>query len=359
MGVKINTEELQCILDMTPPEHNIMLVGAHGIGKSEIIRNYYGERGQRVVSLFLGQMSDPGDLLGLPRLAGDRTEFMLPWWFPSDGKPVVLFLDELNRARPELLQTVMDLCLNKTLAGKRLPPGSRVVSAVNEGEEYQLTDLDPALVSRFNIYYFSPTPAEWLLWAQRRGIDSRVINFIEQNPNMLDGDVLSDGSLTRNADRRSWVRVSDFIAGVPEDGKIDRTVEKGIAGIAGPEAALKFVRFTQENSRLGAKAVLADFEAHKDELAALPPHELSALNEGIFRTLETAGESEGEETVKVYAENLAKHIQWLRELRRNEAVAHWTTLFESSAYPAAKVAILKYSPYIYQNIISFIEEIKL
>jgi len=359
MGVKINTEELHEILDMTPPEHNIMLVGVHGIGKSEIIRGYYEERGLRVVSLFLGQMSDPGDLIGLPRLAEDKTEFMLPWWFPTDGKPVVLFLDELNRARPELLQTVMDLCLNKTLAGKTLPRGSRVVSAVNEGEEYQLTDLDPALVSRFNIYYFSPTPAEWLLWAQRRKIDSRVIGFIEQNPSMLDGDVLSDGSLSRNADRRSWVRVSSFIAEVPEDGKIERTVEKGIAGIVGPEAALKFVRFTQENSRLGAKAVLTDFDAHKDELAAFSPHDLSTLNEGIFRTLETASEGEGEEAVKSYVENLSKHIQWLRERHQNEAIAHWTTLFESSAYPAAKVAILKHSPYIYQNIINFIEEIKL
>ena len=32
------------------------------------------------------------------------------------GKPIVLFLDELNRARPEILQTVMDLALNRKLA---------------------------------------------------------------------------------------------------------------------------------------------------------------------------------------------------------------------------------------------------
>lgn len=38
---------------------------------------------------------------------------MPPYWFPVDGKPIVLFLDELNRARPEVLQTIMDLALNR------------------------------------------------------------------------------------------------------------------------------------------------------------------------------------------------------------------------------------------------------
>ena len=87
----------------------------------------------KVVSLFLGQMSDPGDLIGLPykNEKTGNTEFMPPYWFPTDGKPIVLFLDELNRARPEVLQTIMDLALNKKLAGKQLPEGSRIISAVN------------------------------------------------------------------------------------------------------------------------------------------------------------------------------------------------------------------------------------
>jgi MoxR-like ATPase len=99
-------------------------------------------------------MSDPGDLIGLMHKdeGTGRSIFLPPYWWPVDGKPIVLFLDELNRARPEILQSVHELALNKTLAGKRLPGGSVVVSAVNEGEDYQLTDLDPALVSRFNLY---------------------------------------------------------------------------------------------------------------------------------------------------------------------------------------------------------------
>ncbi len=161
-NIRCNITELLQVLDIMPAEHNIMLVGNHGIGKSEILTEYYKAKGMRVVALFLGQMSDPGDLIGLPHKdeATGKTDFMPPYWFPIDGKPVCLFLDELNRARPEILQTIMDLALNRKLAGRMLPEGSRIIAAVNDGDQYQLPDLDPALASRLNIVTFSPTPQE-------------------------------------------------------------------------------------------------------------------------------------------------------------------------------------------------------
>ncbi len=57
----------------------------------------------KVVAFFLGQMSDPGDLIGLMHKDEEtgRSVFLPPYWWPVDGRPIVLFLDELNRARPE------------------------------------------------------------------------------------------------------------------------------------------------------------------------------------------------------------------------------------------------------------------
>ncbi|MDR3342368.1 MAG: AAA family ATPase [Treponema sp.] len=355
MGVKINTAELLSILGLTPAHHNIMLVGKHGIGKSQIIEHYFTARSMRVVTLFLGQMSDPGDLIGLPMLdtATQKTDFRPPYWFPTDGKPVVLFLDELNRARPEILQTVMDLTLNKTLAGKTLPGGSQIISAVNEGEEYQLTDLDPALLSRFNVYYFSPTPAEWLLWAAEHNIDIRLIDFIEHNPDYLESDTNGDAGLEKNPDRRSWARVSEILNTIES---IDKTVEKAIAGMVGINAALKFSTFVKNNHGVNPRMVLMDFFAQKKRLEKLDIHELTPLNEGMFRTIET---EDHQETVKGYIANLEHYVKWLRTKKHNEVLAHWTTLYESSAYPKTKVAVLTYSPYIFKNIIDFIKEIKL
>jgi hypothetical protein len=353
MGVSVNTAELLKILEITPEHHNIMLVGRHGIGKSRIITDYFEERGKKVVALFLGQMSDPGDIIGLPApdAESDKTRFRPAYWFPTDGKPIVLFLDELNRARPEILQCVMDLTLNKTLAGKKLPEGSRIISAVNAGEEYQLTDLDPALLSRFNIYYFAPTVSEWLLWAAARKIDKRIIAFIEKNNDCLD-EAAGDG-FNKTADRRSWERVSEIIENADS---IDKITEKAISGIVGVSAALKFTRSLRENTGINAQMILQNFEKHKNALEKMSAHELVPLNDGIFRIIELA---DGDETVRNYIKNLEAYVKWLNESQRGEVLAHWTTLFESTAYPKTKIAILTHSPYIFQSIVGFIKDIKI
>ena len=51
----------------------------NGIGKSQILEKFYSAKGCKVVSLFLGQMSDPGDLIGIPHKNEEtgHTEFML------------------------------------------------------------------------------------------------------------------------------------------------------------------------------------------------------------------------------------------------------------------------------------------
>ena len=355
MGIKINTVDLRKILEITPDHHNIMLVGKHGIGKSKIIENFFIKQGKKVVILFLGQMSDSGDIIGLPFIdeTAKKTDFRLPYWFPEDDTPIVLFLDELNRARPEILQTIMDLTLNKKLAGKNLPKGSQIISAVNEGEEYQLTDLDPALLSRFNIYYFSPTVSEWLLWAAENKIDSRIIDFIQQHSDCLDNDATLDTGMEKMADRRSWHRVSELIAGTEQ---FDKCFEKMIAGIVGISAALKFVNFLKSNYGLNIKQLLTDFNKYKKKLSGLPIHDLTIANESIFRLLET--ENDPELTEK-YVKNLELYIKWLKEKNRTEVLAHWTTLYDSATYPKSKVAILTCSNDIYAIIVEFIKDIKL
>jgi hypothetical protein len=362
MGISVNTTELTRVLDLTPPEQNIMLVGKHGIGKSRIICDYFATKQRKVVTFFLGQMSDPGDIIGLPAVDRSssqdgaasemKTVFHPPWWFPLDGKPIVLFLDELNRARPEILQCVMDLTLNKIIAGRALPAGTQIISAVNEGEEYQLTDLDPALVSRFNIYTFHPSAAEWLLWASAHKIDARIIGFIEKNSDCLDGVILTDGSLEKSPDRRAWERVSQLITGMTD---IDRITEKAIAGIVGNAAALKFAHFIREAQGVNALVVLEDFILAQKQLEKLPLHELSSLNDGLFRTLEL---EEDQTVLKKYIGNLELYLKWLQATQQNEVFAHWTTLFDSAAYPKAKIAIMTYSPYIFNTIIDFIKTLK-
>ena len=355
MAININTKELRNLLESTPPSHNIMLSGKHGIGKSQIITNFFEAKGMKVVALFLGQMSDPGDLIGLPNKDEEtgKTVFMPPYWFPTDGQPVVLFLDELNRARPEILQTIMDLALNRKLAGRELPAGSRIVSAVNDGEEYQLTDLDPALVSRFNIYNFRPTTGEWLLWASQAGIDKHVTEFIENNNRMLDGDgaaTESSSSLEKTPDRRGWERVSDILKNTPT---ITGTTKKVVAGIVGAKAAAEFFESFSQSSVISAESVLKDFDRQKPMLEKYPVHDLAIVNESIFRCIEN-GKQGAEDKA---SENLLKYMNWLVLSGKRESMAHFCSIFEGATYTKANLFMMSKAPKCFKTITDFIKNL--
>ena len=338
----INITELKQTLEFTPSTQNIMLVGKHGIGKSEILTSFFNEKGLKVVTLFLGQMADPGDIIGIPSKvekqdaagkATARTDFTPPYWFPQDGQPIVLFLDELNRARPEILQTVMDLTLNRKLAGKALPEGSHVISAVNEGEEYQLTDLDPALVSRFNIYEFKPTVEEWLNWAAGQKLDERVVNFIQDNPTWLDGDTKEYKGLDKSADRRAWKHVSDILLKVDT---ITDILKRIIAGIVGVGAAAAFIQSVQQ---------------HK----VYQLHEYAILNEAIFRYLENTNLNEREK--KEAADSLGKYITFLRTKKKREALANFTNIFEKGTYEKAIAFMVVNAPTVYDMLNEFVDSL--
>ena len=359
-NISVNITELKQLLEATPASHNIMLVGNHGIGKSEILSEYYGSLGMPVVALFLGQMSDPGDLIGLPckdEKTG-KTDFMPPYWFPTDGKPIVLFLDELNRARPEILQTVMDLALNRKLAGKLLPEGSRIISAVNAGDQYQLTDLDPALVSRFNIVNFKPTAEEWLLWARKSGLDPRVVGFIDENRMWLDKDAdqkeSADTGLDKNPDRRAWKRVSDVVADKAELKEIDSKI---ISSIVGPKAASAFIQNAATRKILSGREVLSGFGKAKvmDTIAEYGIHQLSVVNEGIYRHLEV--EKVREKDFSTYSENLISYFQYLTK-HRKEAAAHFANIYVQGTYQDAIGFIATKCPLLVMMLVSYVKGIK-
>lgn len=358
--IYINSKELTQLLDRMPRYQNVMLVGRHGIGKSEVLTHYFTAKGVKVVTLFLGQMSDPGDLIGLP--ARDektgRTTFMPPYWFPTDGQPVALFLDELNRARPEVLQTIMDLALNRRLAGRDLPEGSTIISAVNDGEEYQLTDLDPALVSRFNVYGFRPSKEEWILWARSQKLDGRVIDFINEFGDWLDGNPLDkknvDMGLEKTPDRRAWRKVSDLIISRPQ---LDATDAKIIAGIVGAPAASKFIAFSSENRLVTAEGVLLDFANVKSKLEKYKVHELAVVNDSIFGYIETNFRTAGADNLKIMGENLTAYVELLSKGKRKEALAQFVNTYGSGTYSLVPAFVGISAPKVLPIINKFISEI--
>jgi hypothetical protein len=253
-------KELTKILEHTPTEQAILLEGIHGIGKSEWTKQKLTEQGYRVIMKFAGQMADAGDFIGLPNrtekvvngVSHIVTSFAPPDWWPLDeNEKVAVLLDEVNRGKPEINQCLMDMVLNRELNGRKLPKGTRIFGAINpltsEGT-YQVEDMDPAFLDRWNRYVVNPSGDEWCDWAAYNGISNLVISFIIKNTHELDPpteEELVSGKVYPS--RRSWERVSKFLEGIiAEDGKVDKELLGnymiGVVGVSATSAFLQHLK---------------------------------------------------------------------------------------------------------------------
>lgn len=335
----INCEQLKYILSISSPSDNILLCGAHGSGKTEILTEYFSSLGMEVVPLYLSQMSEPGDLIGLPfkNEKTGHTDFMPPYWFPTNDTPIVLFLDELNRAHSQILQTIMDLALNRKLAGRALPAGSRIISAVNIGSEYTVTDLDPALASRFNIYMFKPSVQEWVSWAQNQKFDNRIIDFILERPEYLDGDdINSDNTLEPHPNRRAWFRVNKILKKAEE---FSENLFVAIAGIIGRPVTNLFVQFVTshyDDKELSAKKILFNFPLYSNTIENSPQNKVGILVNEVFKFLEVTTIKETE--ISMIASNIDK----------------FSTLIINSFHESAGLFLSNLSSRFYPNANNFI-----
>ena len=253
-------------------------------------------------------------------------------------KPFCLLLDEINRGRPEILQVVFDLALNRKLAGRKLPEGSIVVAAANFGEEYQVTDLDPALVSRFNIYEVAPTVDEWISWAAKKQIDHRITSFITANNGMLDpsADETAD-SMQKSPDRRAWVRVDGILKNI--QGKPTQTDMIILAGIVGPAAAGLFKKHLDAMVSVDAARLLLakKFEELQPDLLVMTMQDLIYLNRQVLTYVVSKQDQIKAKPAaqKLVCTNFLNYLEFLGSQEHNEVIGDVVQGLERTAEAAA------------------------
>jgi hypothetical protein len=246
-----------------PPTRSILIRANHGVGKSKVVRQISAIIRkqlfeQKVIKLAdaypvidrrLGQMSE-GDLIGLPSTDGNTTRFNPPdWYHMSCDQPCALFLDELNRATPEVMQGSFQIALDRELNGHRLHKFSRVYSAVNIGASYTVNEIDPALLSRFFVVDLDPDPKEFVAWArnsdpeQGGNLHYFVPDFIEGNEKWLYPAKNADPG-SQQPTPRSWEFVNEALvyAGVI-DNPTSQLFYQIARGFVGNEAAIAFRDF--------------------------------------------------------------------------------------------------------------------
>ena len=187
----MDIKTFQTVAHRLPAEMAILMRGPTGVGKSFLGKAIADSEGLPFIDVRLSVMSE-GDVAGYPDLEGMKkngimTMCMPSWFMRAVKEPVVLMLDEMNRALPGVQQSAFQLVLDRELGNDedgvpyKLHPDTRIIAAVNHGAEYDVNDMDPALLRRFWVCDLEPTVEDWVLWAKDNKIDPVLIDFIQQN----------------------------------------------------------------------------------------------------------------------------------------------------------------------------------
>ena len=229
----------------------VILRGRHGVGKSQVVYQIAKNMELPVVERRASQMTE-GDLVGLPSVDGDRTSFNPPDWFKQAcEEPVVLFLDEVDRAVLEVRQGIFELTDSRKLNGHHLHPETVVFAAVNggeHGEQYQVNEMDPAELDRYSVWDIEPTVEDWLSWA-KKNVDGVIWDFINQNHNHLE----HNGDYEPNKvypSRRSWDRLNQVLVGAGLLEEAGPELFSLSVSFVGFEAAVAFNDFVKNYERV-------------------------------------------------------------------------------------------------------------
>ena len=190
---------------------SLFIWGAPGIGKTEIVKQVADELGIDLIVWHLSTI-EPSDFLGIPKIvsiadgeevdeetpgAVERTVFRLPSIFPTSNgkndKGLILFFDELNRAKGPVLSASLQLTLEGQVGTYKIPSKCVIVAAGNRKEDVggDVREIEGALANRFTHVNLVPKFEDWLKWAMvekwkaGEGVDPSVVGQRKVHPDVI------------------------------------------------------------------------------------------------------------------------------------------------------------------------------
>lgn len=248
-------------------------------GRTAHVSEWNYDLGIPVVERRLSQMTE-GDIIGLPEMTDVtvgsvtyRSTAFRPcdWLIQACQFPVMLFLDERNRALPGVKQAVFQLADSKAFYGSHMHTETRIIVAENVGQSYQVEQSDPAEVSRWVTIELDPSEQDWLDWADGK-VHPATIEFIRANPKCLDHKGTFEPE-KKYPDRRSWYNLDREIQRL---GLFDDDVPNSQGNLLyfmcgaflGPEIGTKFNKFIGARDReIKATDILKSWKKSMKRLA--------------------------------------------------------------------------------------------
>jgi len=260
----------------------VWIWGDHGNGKSELVRQVTDELGIDFIDIRVA-LTEAGDWMGIPYAnpVTKEMDFLPSPFLPKDPQSKgILFLDELNRGRPDVLQSVFQIALDKRIGTHyELPKGWSIVAAGNPGDaDYQVTDIDPALLGRFCHVHLTPTKDEWLDFASTSGVRDDVRGFIRDNPKMLGQAIKSTSIESLKGNPRGYVLLAKMVDALenldkndPQGNFVGDCISDIAHGLVGSAAAAEYVNYRKTQfKRIDVTKILNEYPViRKDVLKSV------------------------------------------------------------------------------------------
>lgn len=308
-----------------------LVSGKHGIGKSAMIKSIADELGGVCITIEGGTLKE-GEITGLPYQYKDdsgQTRFrFLPYYaveriqkeekrlFEKSGKrqaddsslsgdenryamndipveeklrllksgevkPVIIFIDEINRTENTVYKELMNILLTRSVNGYQFPWWVLFVGAMNPSTQnsvYATNEMDPAQLDRFIKIKVGDNTKEWLSYGMTAGISPDILNFIKDNPKCLSSsDKELDDEEKPLPSPRGWDMVDTLLSSEPllRDFFTDREND--------PKQVEKDMKVLV-TSKLGSSVATMFFTSLVAQTRALMPEEIFADDEKLTNT---------------------------------------------------------------------------
>jgi hypothetical protein len=243
----------------------IEVVGEPGIGKTTLVIDEAKKMGLDYYKLSMSQTDELSDLVGFPirefktksgewisekqlnstyELSGEaRTAWCPPKWVPSNEESQgILILDDWTRADSRFAQATMELIEKSEYMSWKLPKGWSIVLTSNpDNGDYSVNSLDSAQKTRYLSINMKYDKDDWAEWAESNNIDSRCINFVLLNPEILE--------INKNLNARIVTKFFNSISSIPSfkgNLRLIRTLGEASVGSDFVERFLLFINNEQD-----------------------------------------------------------------------------------------------------------------
>lgn len=314
------------LANLTTNKHDLAITplvsGKHGIGKSQMIKSIARELGGVCITIEGGTLKE-GEITGLPyqykddegkirfrflpyyaveriqaeekrlfnlsgrevsneTLSGDENRYAQNDLTPGQKiaalqngavRPVILFIDEINRTENSVYKELMNILLTRSVNGYQFPWWVFFVGAMNPSTQnsvYATNEMDPAQLDRFIKIKVGDNSREWLSYGKKAGIDPRILSFIHDNPKCLSSNTkdLADEEKPEPSPR-GWDMVDTLLSSEPmvrsfftEKENEPKTVEKDMKNLV--------------SAKLGASVATMFFASMVSKARVLMPEEILA-----------------------------------------------------------------------------------